>query len=102
MPDEAFEPDGSFAGSPLSRSDMESIPPLSTASESIALPPQNPSDPAPVKKGALSKKKGKTMTPYTYYLSQRKAHAAIKWGIAALAIVGLIIFYVIFVGGPNS
>ena len=102
MPDEAFEPDGSFAGSPLSRSDMESIPPLSTASESIALPPQNPSDPAPVKKGAPIKKKGKTMTPYTYYLSQRKAHAAIKWGIAALAIVGLIIFYVIFVGGPNS
>ena len=42
------------------------------------------------------------MTPYTFYLSQRKAHAAIKWGIAVLAIVGLIIFYVIFVGGPNS
>ena len=102
MPDEAFEPDGSFAGTPLSRSEMESIPPLSTPSESIALPSQNPSAPAPIKKASSTKKKGKPMTPYTYYLSQRKAHAAIKWAIAAVAIIGLIIFFFVFVGGPNS
>ncbi|MCR5490916.1 MAG: hypothetical protein K6F32_02170 [Bacilli bacterium] len=101
MPDEFFSPDGTCVKR-LSKEELKQAPEFQPASDFevnyIGEEASLPESIAPAEDGD----KEKRLTPYTVYLQQRKKARIAKLVIAGVALVGLALFFILFVGGPQN
>ena len=101
MTDDFFSPDGTCVKR-LTREEIKAAPDFESAGDVAVNFASNQVDEPIRNDSSNEQEKEKKLTPYTKYLAQRKKLRIAKFIIAGLAFIGLILFFVFFVGGPEN